>query len=65
MAGRTLPWTQDPDDGVWALFGAEWRDVFVTDPDGVVTEVKNLTSYDLTDSANADAFADALRDAAP
>ena len=63
-AGRTLPWLQDPDDNVWRLYGAEWRDIFLLDADGLVLDRRNLTEFSLTDADNATAYADVLRDAA-
>lgn len=61
--GRVLPWLQDPDDAVWRLYGAAWRDIFLLDADGVVLDERNLTEFSLTDGANAAAYADVLRDA--
>ncbi|HMV70502.1 MAG TPA: hypothetical protein PKA64_26915 [Myxococcota bacterium] len=59
-AGRALPWLQDPDDGVWRSYGAEWRDLFAV-VGGVVQDKRNLTEHDLTQPEEADALAEMLR----
>jgi hypothetical protein len=44
-----LPCLQDtPKDDVWGAWGAEWRDVFVLNPDNEVEDVYNLTKNSLS-----------------
>lgn len=46
---------------MWRLYGAEWRDLFTVDADGVIVDQRNLTDFDLTVSSNTDTFAELLR----
>ena len=51
--GRDLPWLQD--DAyyrVWMRWDVTFRDVKILDGEGFVTDVFNLTMYDLNDPAN-------------
>jgi hypothetical protein len=51
-AGRTLPWLQDvPEEDVWTLWQAGWRDVIVLDAESRCEAVFNLTEHDLSDPA--------------
>lgn len=53
IAVSTLPLVQDDaETDVWGAWGAEWRDVYVLDRENRVVAVFNLTSHDLSDSAN-------------
>ena len=57
FAATLLPVVQDDAvANVWTNWGATWRDVYVLDPDNRVTEVFNLTTYDLSDAANYEAL---------
>ena len=46
------------------MYGAEWRDIFLLDADGVVLDKRNLTEFSLTESTNAESYAEVLRAAA-
>ena len=51
--GRTLPWLQDTKQAnVWGLWSVNWRDVVILDDQNKVVAVYNLTSHDLSMSAN-------------
>lgn len=53
----TLPVVQDDATAnVWTSWGATWRDVYVLDRTNALHEVFNLTTYDLSDTANYDAL---------
>jgi hypothetical protein len=55
--GRDLPWLQDePDEEVWAHWGAAWRDVYLLDDNNDFIERFNLTEFDLDDPVNYDAL---------
>lgn len=59
IAVSTLPLVQDDEaTDVWGTWGAEWRDVYVLDRENRVVAVFNLTTYDLSDSANYTALYD-------
>ena len=50
-----LPVVQDDDVAlVWDTWGATWRDTWIVDADNVEVDIYNLTTYDLSDSANYD-----------
>ncbi len=60
-----LPMLQDDStQQVWTNWSATWRDVIIVGNDGAVYEVYNLTSNDLSDSANYSALYDLLLGAA-
>ncbi len=51
--GRDIGLLQDTwEVDAWGAWGAQWRDVFVLDRDGVVVGVYNLTEHDLGEEAN-------------
>lgn len=63
-SGRVLPWLQETeDDAVWSDWGVTYRDVIILDAGNIVAGVYNLTSYDLSVSANREALKQMLRDA--
>lgn len=60
-----LPILQDDTTAdVWSQWEATWRDVYVLDGDNEVYAVFNLTTYDLSDSANYAALYDLFVEAA-
>jgi hypothetical protein len=51
--GRALPWLQDTKQAnVWAAWSVNWRDVVILDDQNNVVAVYNLSSHDLSMSAN-------------
>lgn len=56
-----LPLLQDTATvGAWASWMVDYRDVIIVDEDGIAVYVYNLTSNDLSDTANYDTLKDAL-----
>ena len=60
----TIPWLQDPDDGVWSSWGVVYRDVVILDEANRFVAAYNLTSNDLSDPAKFAALHQMLVDAA-
>jgi hypothetical protein len=61
-----LPWLQDVETvGAWELWDAEWRDVWVLDPDNRLVGIYNLSAYDLAVEDNYRALEDLIRSASP
>lgn len=55
----TLPALQDDTTAnVWTNWGVTYRDVYVVDENNEVSAVFNLTTYDLSQSANYQALYD-------
>ncbi len=62
--GRDLAWLQDTEaTDAWGLWGIEWRDLVLRDPNGAVTAVVSLTEYDLADPDNLEMVRGLLDDA--
>jgi len=62
--GKTLPWLQDTQTNVWALWSAEYRDVIILDSSNRVVNVMNLTFNDLSVANNRDRLKEILRNTA-
>ncbi len=50
-----IPWLQDThEQGAWDAWGAQWRDVWILDPDGYLSSMYNLNDNDLGRSEDYD-----------
>jgi hypothetical protein len=60
--GRVIPWLQDrPDEDAWRKWNITFRDVVILDPDNAPVAVYNLSTYNLSVTANYDSLLSLLR----
>ncbi len=65
IAGNTLSWLQPViGEDIWTAWDVDYRDVIILGPGNEPLGVFNLTTFDLSDSANYDALMNQLLQAA-